>query len=102
MARNTKYMVVVAVALLFVVFGCIENDIPYARLQCNFTSISAEGEERPTVIDTMYRKVTFYLSEEVDIHSVKIASYTLSEEAYVVGDTINQPFDLSTPKTVTL
>lgn len=102
MTKFTTHIITATIALLCVLGGCIENDIPYARLQCNFTSISAEGEERPTAIDTMACKVTFYLSEEVDIHSVKIASYTLSEGASVVGDTINQPFDLSSPKTVTL
>ena len=102
MTKFTTHIITATIALLCVLGGCIENDIPYARLQCNFTSISAEGEERPTAMDTMACKVTFYLSEEVDIHSVKIASYTLSEGASVVGDTINQPFDLSSPKTVTL
>lgn len=102
MTRYTKHIITAVVAFLCVLCGCIENDIPYARLQCNFTAIAAEGEERPAAIDTTNCKVTFYLSEEVDIHSVNIASYALSEGASVVGDTINQPFDLSTPKTVTL
>lgn len=102
MTRYSKYIFTAVIALLCILCGCIENDIPYARLQCNFTSISAEGEEAPAVIDTINLKVTFNLSEEVDIHSVKIASYTLSEGASVVGDTLNQPFDLSSPKTVTL
>ena len=102
MTRYTKHIITAVVAFFCVLCGCIENDIPYARLQCNFTAIAAEGEERPAAIDTTNCKVTFYLSEEVDIHSVNIASYALSEGASVVGDTINQPFDLSTPKTVTL
>lgn len=102
MKRYRLHIFTVLISIVFVLCGCIENDIPYARIQCNFTAISAEGEEQKAAIDTMTRKVTFTLSEEVDIKSVKISSYELSEGAYVVGDTINQPFDLTTPKTVTL
>jgi len=82
--------------------GCIENDIPYARIQANFTAISADGESKAALIDTITRTVTFYLPEQVDIENVRIASYTLSENATVVGDTINQPFNLTKAETVTL
>ena len=102
MRKYKIHIATVLAAVLCIMCGCIENDIPYARLQCNFTAVAVDGEERPAAIDTMYRKVTFYLSEEVDIQSVKVSAYTLSEGATVVGDTINQPFDLTSPKTVTL
>ncbi len=88
--------------LLSVMTSCIENDIPYARIQPNFTNIVAEGQSRPADIDTVNRSVMFYLPEEVNIAEVTIESYSLSVGAQVVGDTLLRPFDLSSSKTVTL
>ncbi len=82
--------------------SCIENDIPFARIQPNFMEISATGEQQAAQIDTIERTVTFYLPEQVNIEKVNIESYKLSDGASIVGDTINQPFNLTTPKTVTL
>lgn len=88
--------------LTVAVSSCLNNDIPYPRLQANFLTIVAEGESQPAVIDSINRTVVFTLPEEVNIAEVKIASYTLAAGCEAVGDTLDNPFDLSTPKTVTL
>ncbi len=82
--------------------SCIENDIPYARIQPNFISIAAEGQSKDATIDTIARTVTFYLPEEVNIADVHIENYAITAGASEVGDTLQHPLDLTTPKTVTL
>ena len=62
-------------AIALMLWGCISNDIPYARIQPNFTSLQAEGQDAGTLIDTVARTVTLTLPEEVDIYNVAITSY---------------------------
>lgn len=90
------------IGALLILASCLNNDIPYPRIQSNFTSISAEGESQPAIIDTINRTVVFTLPEEVDITSVNISEYTLSDGSSVVGDTLAKPLDLSNPVEVTL
>ncbi len=93
---------IVAVAVMVIAHSCLKDDIPYPHIQPNFLTIEAEGQERAASIDTINRKVMFYLPEEVDITKVKIASYTLSDGATAVGDTLDRPLDLSQSQTATL
>lgn len=76
--------------------GCIKNDIPYPRIQPNFTSIEAEGLSTPAQIDSANRLVTLTFDETVNIRAVDITSYTLSEGARLVDGNLSEPIDLST------
>ena len=103
MKHITHYYIYILSLYLGMLFtSCLDNDIPYPRIQPNFVSISAKDEMKSANIDTLTRTVTFYLPEEVNIANVQINSYALSDGASMVGDTISRPFDLSSPKTVTL
>lgn len=104
MKNKSKHILFLTGILSFVssFTSCLENDIPYARIQPNFTEISAKGQEAPASIDTTRRTVTFYLPEEVNISDVEIDSYRLAPDVTLVGDTLLRPLDLTTPKTVTL
>ena len=85
------YIYILSLCLGMLFTSCLDNDIPYPRIQPNFVSISAKDEMKPANIDTLTRTVTFYLPEEVNIANVQINSYTLSEGASMVGETISRP-----------
>lgn len=82
--------------------SCIENDIPYARIQANLLEIEAEGQTAGASVDTLSRTVNFYFPEEVNIADVHIASYKLAEGVTVVGDSLAMPIDMSEPATISL
>lgn len=91
------------VSIICLLFGsCIKNDIPYPRIQVNFLTITAAGQDRGAQIDSVTRQVTFYFPEEVNIYKVKIEDYKLTPGGEVIGDVLSTPLDLSSPLTVTL
>lgn len=92
-----------AAALLCLGLGaCIKDDIPYPRIQANFTSITVDGTDAGPVIDSLNRTVTLSFAEQADIYDVHITGYTLTPGASIVGDSITGGIDLSTPRKVTL
>lgn len=104
MKRKTLHIILTSLCVYLSVCltGCIENDIPYPRIQPNFMSITAQGEIKPALIDTVKRNVTLYLSDTVDIENVIISDYKLSDGASIVGEDINAGLDLSSPYSVML
>lgn len=99
---RTGLLCAVAVFMGLMAGGCIENDVPYPRIQPNFLTFEVENSRQATSIDTLSRKVTVYLNEAADIKNVKVTSYTLSEGASVVGDGLSSDIDLSQSLSVTL
>lgn len=96
---NAAVIAVTASALT----GCIKNDIPYPRIQPDFTSFTVDGQAQTPQIDPRTRTVTVYLSESVDPYSVTVTDYAIDpEDATVVDDALGVPIDLSTSSTVTL
>lgn len=83
--------------------SCIENDIPYPRIQANFLSMTAENLKQSAVIDSLNCKIMLVLNEKADIKNVKITSYSITPGASIVGDVnITNGLDLSMPYNVTL
>lgn len=89
-------------AVCAVTGGCIKDDIPYPRIQPNFTSITVAGIDAGPEIDSVNRTVTLTFPEEADIYNVNITGYTLTPGASIVGDSITGGIDLSEPRSVTL
>lgn len=81
--------------------SCLENDIPYPRIDLEFISIEAEGQTASAAIDTKDRTVTLTLGEDVDLANVKIKNYSITENAEISAD-ITGGIDLSTPYEVVL
>lgn len=98
--RQTSIILSILAAVLLA--GCIKNDIPYPRIQPNFTSLEARGQDQGTIIDTVARTATIHFPEEVDITAVEITGYTLSPGASIVDNPLGSPIDLSNPFTVIL
>lgn len=101
-AKNKSYRFFsgVVIALLFVMAGCIKNDIPYPRIQQSITSISAEGEIKEALIDSVNLRATVYLDETVDIESVKFTSFTVSPGAEVYPNLLEGVYNLKKPVVV--
>lgn len=82
--------------------GCIKNDIPYPRIQANFLTFTAAGQDRGAAIDSVNRTVTLYFGEEIDIQNVTVEEYTVTPGSSVVNGDLSQPLDLSNPVHVSL
>lgn len=92
----------VLIACLAIV-SCIENDIPYPRIQPNFTIFEVENQLKATAIDSLNRNLTVYLSEEADIQNVKVTNYNISPEgSSVTSGDLSAPLNLTSPVNVTL
>lgn len=82
--------------------GCIKNDIPYPRIQANFLTFNADGQDSGTVIDSVNRTVTMSFDESVDIEEIHVGEYSVTPGAEVIGADFSNPIDLSVPLDVTL
>ena len=88
--------------LLLLASSCIKNDIPYARIQPNFTSFEVQGQDRGSRIDTVDRAITVYLPEETDPASLTVVDYAISKEGILVSPDFSKPLDLTQPVTAIL
>lgn len=96
MRQTSRKIRILLMALVGVIMiqSCIENNIPYPRIQPNFTSMKADGLLKDEEIDSVSRLVTLTFDETVNIRAVNITSYTLSEGARLVGGDLSRPIDL--------
>ena len=72
---------IVISSLLLILIGlssCINNDIPYPRIQAGFSAFTVDGQIGETVIDNDKRTVTIELNEKTDISKVSIKQVTLT------------------------
>lgn len=92
---NTR--VILFALLACIMASCIKNDLPYPRIQANFTSFSLQGESSPCVIDSANRVIMATLAEDADIYNVTVANYTLTPGARVDSAMLATPLDLSKP-----
>ena len=97
---------VVALAAAFLLSSCLKNDIPYPRIQAGFSSIEVDHSIQAASIDSINRKITFFLDEEADIAKVKVTEFTLSPAEFKVQwpDSAEycQGVDLREPKLTTV
>lgn len=88
---------------VIILTGCIKNDIPYPRIQPNFTSFVVENELRSSSIDTVKRAVTVYLNETADIQNVNVTKYEISPEGSTISSgSLSGGLNLEKTMTVTL
>ena len=90
------------IAALIWLAGCIENDVPYPKIPQIITSLVAEGELKPSVIDSMAYDVTVYLDEIVDIENVRFTQFTTTPGAECDFDMLDETHNLSNPMIVAL
>lgn len=87
---------------ILIVGGCIENDIPYPKIPQIITSIAAEGEIKPAVIDSLAFDVTIVLDEIVDIEKVKFTEFSFTPGAQCNVDLLEDSHDLTHPMIISL
>jgi len=98
--KNIKGLAAILLGLS-VLSSCIENDIPYPRIKMNFTAFEIEGQIAKTEIDTINNQVTIPIGETVNLKTLTVKSYQITESATITpepGTTI----DLSDAKRFTL
>ncbi len=101
MRRNIRliglfWMATAAIGL----WGCIENDLPYPRIQDNILKIEAAGQKSPARIDSTNLTATIYLDELTDIQAVQFTEFEYSSGAICDKDLLAGTWDLSVPMTV--
>lgn len=97
----TRSFLAAALAIIFV--GCIENDIPYPKIQPNFTEFEVAHQTRTAAIDSASRSVVVFLSEEADIENVEVLKWAITPGTVCADSAIfEKPIDLSSSLDVTL
>lgn len=83
--------------MLLLLAGCIHNDLPYPRLVQSITAISAEGELKPAVIDSVNLNATVYLEETVDIEAVRFDRFEISPGAECSPNLLEGVYNMKKP-----
>ena len=86
------------VALLW---GCIENDIPYPVLKGSITNIQALGQVSAPAINEANGTVELFLADSVDLKKVTILNFEVSNDAEVTPP-VTSTIDLTQPMVYTL
>lgn len=93
----------VAALAIFTLAGCIENDIPYPRIQPNITEFEVAGQLRAADIDSAMRTVSVTLNDSVDINSLTLRRFAITHGARMADTAIVlSPLNLSQPLELTL
>lgn len=99
--KHKNILSIACVAILGMMVGCIENDIPYPRIPAQIIAIEVAGTVQAPVIDNEARTVALVMADTVNLKRVNIKSATLTEEA-VATPSIVGVHDLSSPAEFTL
>ncbi|MDE5913386.1 MAG: hypothetical protein K2G81_07085 [Muribaculaceae bacterium] len=100
----SKKIIASAAIATIVMTGCIKNDLPYPRIQANFSSFVVEQMASPAIIDTVAQTVILPMAEEADLGHVRVESYEISPSQAIVapGQSVPTELDLNTPFKVEL
>lgn len=93
----------IALGAIAALSGCIKNDLPYPRIQPNFTTFVVKNQSRSSAIDSAQRAVTVYLNESADIRNVEVEKWTITPGAVCADSAMfDSGLNLSSPVDVTL
>ena len=67
--------------LMFVLGGCIENDVPYPVVKLGVLNIEVEGTKSAPVVDATAHNIHLELEETTDIRNVNITKFEITEGA---------------------
>lgn len=95
--ESKKVLYILSCVALFILGGCIENDLPYPRLQQNILALVANGENHAALLDSTSLTATIYLDEAVDIENVSFTEFKVTEGAEVFPDLSQGTYDLTKP-----
>ena len=96
----------VALGSLLLIFiglsSCLNNDIPYPRIQAGFATFTVDGQIGESIIDNDKRTVTVELNEKTDINKVAIKQVTLTPDNAQASTPLKGEIDLSKPLDVVI
>lgn len=75
---------IVSIFSMLTVVSCIENDLSYPALDPEFLSIEFEGQKSVS-IDKDSAMINVVMGENADMSKVKVLSYTVANDAEVIG-----------------
>lgn len=93
----SQLLCLICVASVFLIGGCIHNNIPYPRIQANFLTLDVAGQNGTTAIDTVSTTATVTFPESADIYSARVTGYTITPGAEITDNPFGSPLDLSSP-----
>lgn len=82
MKRAITYFV--SILSMLMICSCIENDLSYPDLEPEFLSLELEGQ-KTVAIDKNAAVIDVVMGERTDMSKVKVLSYTVANDAEVVG-----------------
>lgn len=95
-----KKVLLFTIILSGVFASCIKNDLPYPKIEQYILQLSAEGETKEAVIDSVNFKATVYLDETVDIEKVVFTTFKVTAGADVYPDLLEGTYNMSSPLVV--
>lgn len=100
MKTFVKYFFISAI-LAFIISGCISNDVPYPTIKAEIVKFEVEGQKGAANINVADCTVTVDLADTVEISSVEVLQFEVSDSASV-SPQMTSYLDLSEPKQFTL
>ncbi|MCM1482884.1 MAG: PCMD domain-containing protein [Muribaculaceae bacterium] len=101
--KSGLWTAIAGMAMALGAVSCIENDLPYPRIQPNFTAFEVAGQIRSAAIDSASRSVTVYIGENVDIQNVDVTRWAITPGAsFPDSAKLESPLDLTSPVDFTL
>lgn len=91
----TYKKIAAAAAATLMLAGCIKNDLPYPRIQANFSAFTVEQMASPAIIDTVAMTVTLPMAEEADLSHVKVESYEVTPPQAILAPGQHIPTELN-------
>ena len=80
MKKNLLHLVCLIVTAC-ALWGCIENDLPYPRIQAQILSIEADGMTQAPIIDNATQSVQLTLADTINLRRVNITNVTMTPDA---------------------
>lgn len=71
---------------LFLLNGCIENDIPYPYVEGEITSVEVEGMNGSPEIKKATRSIVIEVNDQVDTHNLRITKLQVANNASIFPD----------------
>lgn len=97
-----RYIDYIGLLMIFILSGCIHNDLPYPTITQTITSLAVKGQSREAYIDSLSLKATVYLEEATDIQNVEFTQFTVSTDGEADINLLDGTYDLSKPLYVSI
>lgn len=102
MRYRISYLTAYCVVLMSCFTSCIQNDLPYPKIQQNIIELVAEGESKAASIDSVAMEAIVYLKEDTDRENVRFSEFKTTAGAESSVDLLEGSYNLVHPMIVSL